>query len=386
MGFLVHTGAEQDPVGLEGLSHFIEHSVSENATVPKKDMDAFFEDCGGMVDFGTTDYSYTRYRFFVPIDKPILARAFSMFGHMLLSAELKKFIERERQVIIGEFHRHYPVKPKLDLAMRERKALYSGFWLERFVRPLGNLKSVRRITQRELQAHYDTHYTPANMSIVGVGGMQLQELVELISESPFAKSKKGLRTLLPIPATDLALPSETRYVFEISKHINTPLEVGAYRSVAKIPGNINDQVIHILREMFDKVLNEEVRERRAWAYAIDSSQHNFRHFYEFSINCGALALKALDDIEEVIEVRIASIEDREDLFERVKRRRLASNFMIDPTGKGVCDGALDDLADHHRIISLAEIGEDKERVTMDDVRNALQWLRPERRWTLITRP
>lgn len=216
--------------------------------------------------------------------------------------------------------------------------------------------------------------------------MQLSELVELLSESPFATSKKGVRTPLPIPATDVAPPSETRHVFELSKHITVPIEVGAYRSVAKIPGNISGRVIRIMKEMFNEVLFEEVRERRAWTYAIDSSRHNFRHFYEFSIDCGALALKVIDDIEEVIEVCITSMADREDLFERIKRRALASNFMIDSTGKGICDGALDDLAEDQRIISLAEIGDDLERVTINDVRSTLQWLRSERRWTLITRP
>jgi len=272
--------------------------------------------------------------------------------------------------------------------VRKNKALYagSGYGLERFVCPIGNPESVGRITQSELQSHYDTHYTPANMSIVGVGGMKLQELLELLSESPFAISKNGVRTPLPTPATDVDPPSETRHVFEVSKHIITPIETGAYRSFAKIPGNINGQVIRVMNDMLDEVLNEEVRERRAWAYAINSSRYNFRHFYEFSINCGALALKAIGDIEEVIETCIASMEDREDLFEQTKRRALARNFMIDPTGRSICDGALDGLAQYHRIISLAEIGNDLERVTMSEVRNLLQWLRPERRWTLITQP
>lgn len=386
MGFLIHGGAEHDPVGLEGLSHFVEHLVSGNTNVPKKEMRAFFEDCGGMVSFGTTGYPYTHYRFFVPADKAVLARSFLMFGYMLLSAKLENFIERDRQVIIGEFHRHYPTKLKFDLDVREHKALYAGYWLERFVLPLGNPESVGRITQSDLQSHYDAHYTPANMSVVGVGGMKLSELVDLLSESPFAANKKGERTPPPAPAIDVAPPSETRYVLEISKHTTVPIEVGACRSTAKIPGNINGQVVRLTKEMFDKVLNEEVRERRAWAYDVDSSRYNFRHFYEFSINCGALALKAMDDIEEVIEACIASVGDREDLLEQVRRRILAGNFMTDRTGKDICDGALDDLAEDRRIIPLAEIGSDLERVTMSDIRGVLQWLRPERRWTLIVRP
>lgn len=386
MGFLIHSGAEQDLEGLEGTAHFVEHLVSNNACVSSKDIEMFFKNCGGGVSLGTTGYPYTLYRFFVPTDKAILAKAFSMFGHMLLSAKLEKFIERERQVIVGEFHRHFPMKFAFDLAMREHKALYGGYWLERTVRPLGSPESVSRVMQSDLQSYYDTHYTPANMSVVGVGGMPLSELVELLSQSPFGASKKGTRTPLPKPAVDVAPPSETRHVFETSQYITAPIEVCRYRSVAKIPGSFNGRVVRIVDGMLGEVLTEEVREQRAWTYAIDSSRHNLRYFYEFSIDCGALALKAIDDIEKVVDACVASMTDREDLFEQVKKYALASNFMIDSTGREVCDSALDDLAEDQRIITLTEIANDLERVTMDDVREVLSWLTPDRRWTLITRP
>lgn len=388
MGFLIHTGAEHDPVGLEGLSHFVEHLVSKNTNIPSKDISAFFEDCGGIVNFGSTGYPQTCYKIFVPTDKTVLTKALSIFGRMLFSAKIEKFIERERQVIINEFRRRYTVKLTLDLDIREQKVLYAGYWLERFVSPIGTPDSIERILQGDLQLHYDKHYTPANMSIVAVGGMTLSELTELLSESPFKANKKGLRTPLPSPIIDFAQPLETRHVCELSKYVTmaTTIEVGSYRSVTRIPGNINARAIQILCEMFDEVLNEEVRERRAWTYHIDSSGLNYRYFYEFSINCGSFALKAIDEIEEVVEVCIASMKDREDLFEQVKRHILVSNFMIDSTGKKICDGALDDLAEYQRIISLAEYAKDTERVTMNDIRNLLQWLRPEWRWTRIQRP
>jgi len=386
MGFLIHSGAEYDPIGLEGISHFLEHLVSENAIVQKEVIEAFFEDCGGRVHLGVTSYPSTYYRFFVPIDKTILSKAFSIFGHMLLSAKIERYVERERQTVINEFRHRYPLKFQFDIDTREHKALYRGHWLERFTRPLGNPESVSRIKQNDLQLYYDMYYTPANMSIVGVGGLQLSEIIDLLSESPFAINKKGVRTLLPIPDIDVTPPLETRYVFEMSKHIVAPMEVGVYRSVAKIPGNINGRAVRIIKEMLIEVLNEEIRERRAWAYAINVSQHNFREFHEFSISCDSLALKAINHIEEVIEACIASISDREDLFERIKHRALASNFMIDETAKYVCDDVLDDLATYQRIITLEEMQEDLEQVTMNDIKDILQWLRPERRWTLIMRP
>lgn len=388
MGFIVHSGAEHDPIGLEGLAHFVEHLVSSNASVSEEEMTAFFENCGGTVDLGNTGYPATKYRFFAPADKTILSKAFSMFGYMLLSARLEKSVEHERQIIDNEFCKEYPDTFKFDLNVREQKALYTGCWLERFVLPFGNQESIKRITQSDLQSYYDANYTPANMSIVGVGGITLAELVSLLNKSPFAMSKNGLRTPLPIQTSSVNPPLETRYVFEVSEHITTqsPSKIGSYRSVAKIPGNAKEMAIKILREIVEVMLYEEVRKKRAWVYSIKCSRHNFRHFHEFSIGCPALAPKALDEIEEIVEYCIASVENREDLFEQTKQRILASCRMVDETGASIRNGALIDLAEYQRIVSLAEYIAKVEQITMSDVYNLLKWLRPEQRWTLIVKP
>lgn len=386
VGFIVHSGAECDPIGLEGLSHFVEHLVSKNTNMSKEKMHALFEDCGGTINLGATAYSYTCYNFFVPTNKTILAKAFSLFGHMLLSATLKKSIERERQIIIGEFHRHYPIRPKYNLDMRERKMLYSGYWLERSVRPLGNPESVAQITQKNLQSYYDEHYTPANISIIGVGGMRLSELTKLLSESPFATDKNGFRTPLPTPIINITPPLETRYVFESSKYMSTPIEVGAYRSVAKIPGSTNRYAISIMQRMLNEVLNEKVREQNGWAYAINASRCDFRYFHEFSIDCKGLMLKAIDKIDDVIKTCIASMADRKYLFKQTKRQALAHIFMADLADKDICDEALRDLGKYQKIISLKEISDNVECLTMINIKDVIRWLQPKQRWTLIVRP
>jgi hypothetical protein len=60
--------------------------------------------------------------------------------------------------------------------------------------------------------------------------------------------------------------------------------------------------------------------------------------------------------------------------------------MTDPNGRKVRDFAMEDLAEWHRIISLAEYSAELEAMTMSDIRNILPWIRPERRWTLIRKP
>jgi predicted Zn-dependent peptidase len=387
MGFLIHSGAEHDPVGLEGLAHFVEHLVSENTKESdKKQIEDFFENCGGSVNLGETTYQATVYRFFSPKDKAVLSEALSLFGHMLLAARLEKKIERERQVILREFHRSYPFEVNYELDLREHREVYAGYWLEKYTSPLGSPESFMQIRQTDLQAYYDSHYTPANLSIVGVGGLALAELVSLLIESPFAIRKQGVRTRLPSPVYDLALPNEKRHIFTVSDHINAQKKVASYRSTAKLPGAVCEQAVYITKKMFGEVLNEEVREKRAWTYSIHCKYYYLGYFYDFLIACDAFDPEAIDEIEELVESCIESIPDREDLFKQVKLQIITSCLMVDLSGQGVRNEALGELRKWQRIHSLAEIRTETERIVMDDIRQLLHWLRPECRWTLITRP
>lgn len=388
VGFINYTGARLDPEGLEGLAHFVEHMVSENASLPKKEIHAFLDNCGGIANLGATGYADVNYSFFVPLEKRILSRTLDIFGHMLLLAEMRNHFKREKQIIIGEINRDYPVKLQFELDMRERLALYPGLWLARSTRPFGTLESVEKITERDLQAHYDRYYTPANLGIVGVGGLETSEFLNYLSESPFMAKKEGARTPILPPIEDFPPPTETRYVFEVSKHvkIETPFEVGGFRSVGRIPGTVSEQAVWFLNHMLTEVLGDEVRERRGWTYYIKSSIKNFRQFQEISIDSDGLALKSLDKIEEVVEDCVASLHKKKDLFEQVKRRALAMNRMIDLTGKGLRDSALADLAIYQRVLPLAEERKKIEKVNMRDIIEALEWLKKEMRWTLIVRP
>ncbi len=388
VGFLIHSGAEHDPIGLEGLAHFTEHLVSENSPIPKSDMRLFFGEHGGTINLGSTTYSHTFYNFFLPSDMKILAESFSMLGPMFFLAQLENFIERERKVIVSEFYRAYPLTIEFDLDVRQRRAVHHGSWLERFVRPLGNLESIERITQTDLQSYYDTHYTPANMSIVGVGGISLLELVDLLSESTFAICKEGTRTPLPLSVVnDVLYPLENRLVFDVSKYISTGNlnGVGGYLSVARMPGNINPAVFFILKHMLDEALNQEIRQRRGWVYSINSSWSNFRQFYELSIHCNGLATEAIHTIDEVIDHCISLIQD-DDFFQVIKRRAIASHSLLDLNGRDILKSALSDLGKYHRIIPLSEFINCLNVVTLDDICSLLGWFRSERRWTLITQP
>lgn len=386
LGFVIHSGAEQDPVGREGLAHFVEHMINANAPLPNDELLSFFTNSGGWVNLGVTGYDCTQFSFFVPADSMIIRQALSLFGTMLLHTQLTELIEREREVIRSEFRMNFPLAIKYELRKREREALYAGHWLERFVRPIGHLESIAEINHSDLQSFYDTHYTPANMTVVGVGGMSLSSLTSLVANSPFAAPKPGKRTPLPLSVAAVDPPKELHYEFHYSTHISSSANANEYQCDAVIPGVVNQYALTLVSEMLDHLIHQEVRLSRSWSYRTECAWHDFRHFYEFSINCAALPLEAVDDVEGVIADCIESIPSRQDLFLDCKQRKLARSRMFDGSGRKIFNESLDDIGSYHRIKSLAEIDAGYCWLTLDDVVEILPHLKPDRRRVVLFRP
>jgi predicted Zn-dependent peptidase len=324
----------------------------------------------------------------VPGSRQIIRKALRIFGEMLLGSRLDKFVERERRVIIGEFHRRFPTSFGFELEKRRQKALYSGIWLERFAAPLGDPRSVESLTLDDLEVFYRRHYNPSNMSIVAVGGLKLQEMVRLIAESPLGAGISGFRNLSSTLVTDFQPLSDRGGQLVISQHMTLakPMETGGYESYAQFPGGTSPQSLKILFKMLDAVLIDEVRSKRAWAYHIGTDWTNYRGFFELEIECRGLELGALEDIGDTIEVAIASLFDREDLFRKLRGRWLASLKVNDISGQRVRDETMDDLKFFGRIITLAEMVKDVNKLEFVDIRKVLERMKPELRWTMVVNP
>jgi zinc protease len=221
MEIVVHSGGREDPVEMPGLAHFVEHVVSQN--IPNWGFDQskeFFETCGGRAEFGSTNYLSTRYRFCVPADPVIFREALAIFGSMLLGARIERDVERERKVISCEFNGRYPFRKRLDWDMCIRRALFKGHRLETWNRPLGRPEGFLSATEADLQSFYDKHYVPANISLVIIGGLPTEEVIDELEKSPFGTRKNGTRNPIPQPFNQIPIPAEQLQTVCLSDHVN----------------------------------------------------------------------------------------------------------------------------------------------------------------------
>ncbi len=256
------------------------------------------------------------------------------------------------------------------------------------VSPLGTPKSINRIQQSDLQSFYDTHYTPANMSVVSVGSLPIDSVVNLLSRSPFGESIKSRRTAPQTSIVNLPTPLESKYVFELSKCIssdNLP-KAFSYLTTCLLPAHIKDTAINLLDDILEEILTHELRLKRSWTYHVGIHHTHYRCVRQFSINSESLALSALDDIDAVVDQAIQSLSQYEEEFERMRQERLTRIAMIDISGRKLVDEVLNQLSVNNFIFSLKKDKEEMENVTWEEVQALAQWLQPERRWTRIVCP
>ena len=383
---IVHSGGREDPVAMPGLAHFVEHVVSEN--IPHYDLDQvreFFETCGGQVGFGSTNYLSTRYRFTIPADFEILRDALTIFGFMLLGARIEKDVERERSVILREFNGQYPFREKMEWDMGIRKALFKGHRLETWNRPLGRPEGFLSTTKADLQCFYDSYYTPANISLVIIGGLSTKHVINKLERSPFGIQKNGKRNPIPPTFNQIQIPLDRSRIVKLSDYVNFTVDQTEYRATWAFPSNFSHQARRVFSQMLNKILFDEIREKRALAYGIGTNHVGFQDVCEYTIS-GKVNPNATSLIDELVNECIELIPFRHDLFERKLKSLKQRCLMIDLAGQSLADNSANDMVSDHRIISIQEVRDELNKVTFEQMIEATKILSRERKYTLITYP
>ena len=195
-GAIIHAGAREDSPGREGLAHLVEHLVGENVhdlTFPK--LKKRFQKLGGHGWFGTTDYLSTRYKFHLPNDIYKIQEAFHLFGQMLFMGSLKDKIEEEKVIILREYHRRYEHNEARAWSLQGRPFLFEGHpRLKTFDSAIGIADEFMATTPEEAQCFYNQYYVPQNMSLLCLGSISTQMLLDLLRKTPFSTLKQGQRT------------------------------------------------------------------------------------------------------------------------------------------------------------------------------------------------
>ncbi len=175
VGIWVHVGSRDEPAGVSGISHFIEHMLFKGTDKRSAlEIARALESLGGSIN-AFTSREYTCY--YVRILGNHLARAMEVLSDIINHPSMASpDLRKERQVILEE------IKDTIDSPSEYVHDLFvEKMWASH---PLGQpilgtadtVKSMRRPAVLDFLA---AHYTSPNIVMAGTGGVSHQALVEI---------------------------------------------------------------------------------------------------------------------------------------------------------------------------------------------------------------
>ena len=383
VGFVIGAGTSFDPQGQEGISHFVEHMVSANAKMSHDEIDEFFGDLGGEVNLGATGDLSTYYDFKVPPERAPIVQALDLFGYMLLNARMKRGLDTERGAILSEFAGYYASTPQFENSLAPRKALYPGRWMERASLSIGRREVIEGLQMSDIQAHYDTHYHPRNIRVVGVGACTVEELAEMLSMSSFGR-EYGRFPRKPLPAIENILPpAQTHTKVSMSEDLGVEASAGRYVSEAAVPNSFSPGLLEIYEHLLHQRLFFELRTKRGWAYDLHIHPRNYGVVQGFLIHCDGIPFEVLDQVDEVVQESIDTLADNEDQFKKIKRHGIAYQELKEFSSLEVLNEAIHKLTYHERLVTQAEWIRMFEGASLSDIKSLTRYLSNEYRFRMI---
>src|SRR5258705_1138487 len=152
----------------EGLSHLYEHMFFKaNAKYPKpEDFVARASELGAEFN-GTTSEERVNYYLTVPADSAEGGMRF-IAAALISPSFLKDELEREREVVIGEYDRNES-SPFFQFSTAMGKALWSTAWSRK--NPLGERAIIQSTTPEKMQTIQQRYYVPNNTAIIVTGAI-----------------------------------------------------------------------------------------------------------------------------------------------------------------------------------------------------------------------
>lgn len=379
LGFFLRAGSRNEPDELNGISHFIEHTVFKG-TKRRTALDIAIEQdrLGGSLEAFTT---HEETGFAIKVIDDQLDAAFDLVADILTEPRFdEKELESEQRVIIEELKMNDD-SPEDRLGEIFSRAFYPDHPLGLNI--AGTPKTVRSFGRDITRKYHRKVFRPANLVIVAAGNVKHEKIVNLVSARQFLtqssrrsqsksfaassafKKRSHLKTRLPQPAARIVVKKNPN-LEQAHMLIATPFVSGRdkRRYEADLLGDI-------LGGGMSSRLWQKVREERGLAYSVGSSAIMFN-------DCGMFMVSAATSPEHTLEVVDITIEEMRsvvengvtvDELELAKQQTRASVLLsLEDSAARAASLAQSEML-HGRQITLEESLANVAAVTVGDVQN-----------------
>lgn len=198
LGVWVGVGGRDEPAGLAGASHFLEHLLfkgtsTRSARQIAEDIDAVGGEMNAFTSSEHTAY-YTR------LPAACADRGLDILGDVVTDPAFRPHeVDAERHVIVEEILMNLDM-PEDHVHTLLAEALFPGHPLGREV--LGTRETVEAATRDQIAAFFEHWYRPRNLVVVAAGALDHDQIAEAFARSLGGLSG-GTRPRRDLPAVDV---------------------------------------------------------------------------------------------------------------------------------------------------------------------------------------
>ena len=297
LGFFFRVGARHEPIELNGISHFIEHTVFKG-TAKRTALDIAIETdrLGGNLDAFT---SHEETGFAIKVIDDQLPHAFDLIADMLTNPRFDDAdLESEQRVIIEEM-KMVEDSPEDYLGDLFNEAVFGSHPLGLSI--AGTPETVRSFSHERTRTYHERVFNASNLVIAAAGNINHQQVIDL-SEKFFASSsvtRHSSASVAPILAAPITI-TQNPNLEQAHLIIATPLV-----SATDERRYAADLLANIVGGGTSSRLWQKIREERGLAYSVGASAVMYQDCGMFSIFAGT----SPDQVEDVVDLAIAELRD-----------------------------------------------------------------------------
>ncbi len=366
LGFFFRAGSRHEPAHLNGISHFIEHTVFKG-TAKRSALEIAIEQdrLGGNLDAFTT---HEETGFAIKVIDDQLPKAFDLMSDMLIYPRFDAAdLESEQRVIIEEM-KMVEDSPEDYLGEIFSSAFFPNHPLGMNI--AGTPETVRSFDHEITRKYHEEVYNASNLVIVAAGNVEHEQIVDLVLNASFSSShlegsllKQGLKTQQPALASPLLI-KQNQNLEQAHIIIATP-----FLSETDDRRYSGDLLESIIGGGTSSRLWQKVREERGLAYSVGASAIMYQDCGMFSIFAGT----SPQQVEEVVDLAIAEMGDivnngvtNEEL--ELAKQQTVSSILLSLEDSASRAASLAQLEmTHGRQISVEESIEKVKAVTAEDI-------------------
>lgn len=369
--FVFSIGAFNDPVGKEGLAHFLEHMIGNGSPlVPdKKAVKEFSRQYMLNSRNAMTGYNMTVY-----LSKCLpenFQKVFETMNDYVFNPFLRKEdIEHERKVITQEAWGRYKNEKHLNYIKECSENIYARHEKSRISSPLGWPKTVAEIEQMDTAEFHKKNYIKENLSIFLVGAIQktdLSFLSEILKKTPSGKKIEKNEGIIDKP--------KIKRFERIGEEIGDPkeqLEFSIFRAIGKISEEETDISVQTKMLLYD-VLFERLRVEHSLCYGVSTYMSSNKNYFE-----GGVMINTSEDKLELVEKEVWNVINEiingkwNERFKTMHTMALEQIKSKEYLSDDIIKNASVDFIYNGKIKTLNEIVNEAKKVTYQDIQKFLK--------------